>query len=425
MKIINLSKGITVCLVNSDKFKTNFISVNFINALNKQTASQNALIPFVLKRGNESFKNLTEINERLNELYGASVNVGVRKKGDNQIISISTEFVDNSFAIDNEDIFKSITDFFISIIKNPILKENAFLSEYVEQEKKNLIDLIKSQINDKKSYAVNRCVEEMCKDEAYGVNEFGDIGEVSKINAVSLYESYQNLISNSKIFVFCEGQFEEEKLTEVFKNNFSSHSLMDIETKIIPNVTQPKEIVETLDVNQGKLTLGFRINLPLNEEQNIKIALFNEIFGGSPNSKLFENVREKLSLCYYCASKIERHKRIMIVYSGVENANKDLAFNEILSQLEEIKKGNITDFEMDAAKKSLYNKYISSEDSVMQTEDWYLGQYLSNGNISTLDAAKMLENMNVNDIVEVANSVTLDTVYFLKGNEGKNDEKSN
>lgn len=425
MKIINISNGLTLCIVDSNKFKTNFISVNFINPLNKQTASKNALIPFVLKRGSESFKNLTEMNERLNELYGASLNVGVRKKGDEQIISVSAEFIDNSFAIDNEDIFKAITDFFIAVIKNPLLKDNAFLSEYVEQEKKNLTDLIKSQINDKKTYAVSRCIEEMCKDEAYGVNELGDIEEVSKINEVSLYEAYQNLINNSKIFVFCEGQFEEEKLVALFKNSFNSNTQMDTQTKIIPKASESKEIVETLEVNQGKLTLGFRMDLPQNEEQNIKIALFNEIFGGSPNSKLFENVREKLSLCYYCASRIERHKRIMIVYSGVENANKDLAFSEILKQLDEVKKGNITDFEMDAAKKSLYNKYISSEDSVTQTEDWYLGQYLSKGSISTLDAAKMLENISINDIKDVANAVTLDTIYFLKGNEEKANEESN
>jgi predicted Zn-dependent peptidase len=265
----------------------------------------------------------------------------------------------------------------------------------------------------------------MCKDEAYGLNEFGNIEEVSKISEDSLYKSYQNLINNSEIFVFCEGDFDTKKLTELFKNNFASDTKSDMQTKIIPRASVAKEITEILEVNQGKLTLGFRMDLPLNEEQNIKIALFNEIFGGSPNSKLFENVRERLSLCYYCASRIERHKRIMIVYSGVENANMDLAKNEILHQLEEIKKGNITDFEMDAAKKSLYNKYISSEDSVMQTEDWYLGQYLSNGSISTLDAAKTLENINIDDIINVANSLSLDTVYFLKGNEAKNDEKNN
>lgn len=420
MKIISIGQGVTLCLLPNDKFKTNYFSINFINKLTENDVSLNALIPNVLIRGCEKYNNLLTINKRLDELYGAEFNTSIRKKGDAGIISFSIEFLKNELAFDNDNVLNDSVDFLFQIINKPFLINGIFDNDYVEQEKKNLIDLINSQINDKRTYAITRCIEEMCKNEAFGINEYGKVENVQAITSIALYESYKKLINNSQILLFFEGVCNEkiliDKITENTKQNNSEKFVTDISfvQKDIKNIT------EELDVNQGKLTLGFRLKKIENAKDIVDYALFNTIFGGSPNSKLFENVRERLSLCYYCASRIEKHKCIMLVYSGVEEKNKDLAYQEILAQLNEIKNGNIRDEEFTAAKKSLKNLYISSEDSIAQTEDFYIGQYLLNYNLSPAETAKMIEDVTVQDIVDKANNIYLDTVYFLKGKSEEN-----
>lgn len=420
MNIISIGQGITLCLLPSEKFKTNYISVNFINKLSINDVALNALIPNVLKRGCEEYKDLFTINKRLDELYGATFDTLIRKKGDAQIISFSIEFLKNELAFDNDDVLNNSLDFLFKIIYKPLIKNEIFDNDFVEQEKKNLIDFINSQINDKRTYAITRCIEEMCKNEAYGINEYGKIEDVQKITPKSLFESYKKLIDNSQILIFFEGICNEQILKDKIKENTIQKRREKFVTDVLFDKKDVKYIAQELDVNQGKLTLGFRLGKIENVKDIIDYALLNTIFGGSPHSKLFENVRERLSLCYYCASRIEKHKCIMLVYSGVEDKNKDLAYNEILAQLNEIKNGNISNNEFEAAKKSLKNLYISSEDSIVLTEDFYIGQYLLNYNLSPAGTAEMIEKVTIQNIVDKANNIYLDTVYFLKGKSEEN-----
>ncbi len=415
MKIVSIGQGITLCLLPNEKFKTNYFSVNFINKLTDKDVALNALIPNVLIRGCEKYRDLLSINKRLDELYGATFNTFIRKKGDAQIVSFSIEFLKNELAFDNDDVLYNSLDFLFQIIDKPLLVNEAFDNNFVEQEKKNLIDFINSQINDKRTFAIIRCIEEMCKNEAYGIYEYGKIENVENISSNSLYESYIKLLKNSQMLIFFEGICNEKILIKKINENIEQNNSQKFSTDILLKKQDLKNIVQELDVNQCKLTLGFRLGKIENPKDIVEYALLNTIFGGSPHSKLFENVREKLSLCYYCASRIEKHKCIMFVYSGVEEKNKDLAFNEILAQLNEIKKGNITNIEFMAAKKSLKNLYISSEDSVAQTEDFYIGQYLLNLNLSPAGTANMIDTVSIQDIVNKANMIYLDTVYFLKG----------
>ncbi len=427
MEIIKIRDGVTLCYLKSSKFTTNYLSVNFMNKLGEETASLYSLIPFVLKRGSSENKNMLELNKKLDELYGANLNTSIRKKGDVQIVSLSLEFLNNILAFHNEDVFKKATEFLFSVMNSPLLEDNAFKKEYVEQEKSNLIDIINAQINDKRTYALNRCVEEMCKGEAFGLNEIGDMNKIKEISEKTLFESYQKLLSSSQVMIFFEGVCEKEQLISILEKTFAQNRYNEIETAVNFEVTQIKDVIEELSVSQGKLTLGFRLQKPTDEREAVVYSLFNMIFGGSPHSKLFENVREKLSLCYYCASRVEKHKGVMFVYSGVENENKEKAFNEILAQLGEIKNGNITQNEFEAAKKSLKNAYISSEDSVAATEDFYLGQYLLGFTLSPAKLTEFIEDITVIDVIAVANKALLDTVYFLKAKkeDEPNEDRNN
>lgn len=423
MKLIRIADGVDLCLLKSEKFKTNYFSINFINFLSRDTVAQNALIPLVLKRGCKPYPDLLSVNRRLDELYGAILNTSIRKMGENQVVSISLEFLDNAFTINNEDIYKECLDFVAAIVKEPVTENSAFKEDFVEQEKKNLIDIINSQINDKKNYAIIRCYEEMCRGEAFEINEHGNTDTVSKITSSELYAQYNNFINNSRIIVFFEGSCDEARLTDTVKAIFDGKREPAYgKTQVITKAEKVTECIEEIDVNQGKLSLGFRTGLTASDDDFVKLALFNVLYGGSPNGKLFENVRERLSLCYYCSSRLEKHKGLMIVYSGIENDKKDVAFKEIMAQLEEIKNGNIKETELDAAKKSLINLYLSSEDSVPMTEDFYIGQLLVDKNLSPKETAAKVSSITAQELSELAKQITLDTVYFLKGREEGEDK---
>lgn len=420
MNIINITNGVSLCYIPSDKFKTNLISINLQYPLKKEIASANALLSMVLRRGTENFTSLTDINKELEDMYGASLIIDVKKKGDIQVVKYAIEFLRDSALKNTEDLSERAINLLSQILFRPLLKDGKFDREFVESEKKNLIDLINSRINDKRSYAVFRCFEEMCKDEAFGIFEYGDIETVSQITPETLYDAYVEIIKTSVITIFCIGKFDETSFTDKLKSLFTmERKPVALTNEVVTTVDDVKFINEKIDVEQAKLSLGFRTGISSKNENTPALSLFSTIYGGSPHSKLFENVREKLSLCYYCASRLEKHKGLMIVYSGIEEKNKEKAENEILNQLEIIKKGDVTDLEFDSAKKALINAYKSASDSMASMEDWYLSQLMAQKSSSLEEESEKIMAVKKDDVIEVSKNIVLDTVYLLSSKTPK------
>ena len=419
MSVINkkIADGIYLNFIETDKFKTNYLSVNFITKLNKETASLNALIPMVLKRGTVKYPTMAEINEQLENLYATGIYSRVYKRGENQIVGFTSHMLDNSYSIDDTDILASALDMLDQLIFQPKLANGVFVESYVDSEKSNLIDNINALINNKNRYAVWRCQEEMCKDEVFGIAESGTVDDVRNITPESLYSQYRKILNESQIEIYYVGQGDidwlSEKLTEIFKN--INHTDTQLETVVIRKAGEVKEITEDQPVTQGKLSIGFRTGSVLNDGDYHKFVLFNEVFGGSPTSKLFMNVREKLSLCYYCHSMAESLKGIMVVASGVEVANKETAQSEILLQLDNIKNGIISDEEFVSAKNSVINGYRTINDSSGSLEAWYMNRMLADITSSPEEAIDLIDSVTIADIVEAANKITLDTIYFMNG----------
>jgi predicted Zn-dependent peptidase len=418
LKQYEIAKGITLNTITSDKFKTNYLSVNFLRPLSKEEASLSALLPMVLKRGCAALPNMKEIGRELDLLYGAKLEVQVRKKGEVQIAGLSLAFLDDGYALEKEDISGRAVALLCDIFLHPLVEDGGFKKEYVESEKKNLADLIEAQINDKRTYAMNRCYEEMCKDEAFGVSEYGQIEAVRAITAESLYRYYKSLINSAKIEFFYIGK-APERIAKTIKPNFLDIERVDpaeLKTLIVKKSFKVREVVEELPVAQGKLSLGFRTGIAAGDKEFPALQLMSAVYGGGPTSRLFMNVRERLSLCYYCASRLERIKGVMLVFSGIEVAQKERAQAEILAQLEAVKGNKFTDEELEAARMSLINSYKSIQDSMAGLEDWYLGQ-IASGSIQSLDdAARNIAEVSREEVVRAAQTVTLDTIYFLKGN---------
>jgi len=425
VKRINIYGGVNLSVISTDKFKTNFISVNIISPLLKETASKNSLLTDVLKRGCKSYPTLRDINIKLDELYASSISVYVKKKGEVQTISFAASMLDNLYTIDNTDLMAENLKILSELIFEPYLENGVFSTTYVESEKKQLIDRINEQINNKSTYAMNRCLEIMCNDETYSVKNSGNIADVEVITPEILFDHYKKVISDYAVEISFVGNMQPEevagyinKYLSGFKPRMSAMPLTDVIRKATPK----PEFVEPMPVVQGKLSLGFRMGTVLTDKEYPAFALLNELFGGSPSSLLFTNVREKLSLCYYCSSIPEAHKGVMIVASGIENENKEQAEKAILEQLETVRNNKFTDEEFELAKKSIINAYKEIPDSTAGMYNWYLSRILAGLSSSPLDAAEAITKVTREEVVASAKKVGHEMTYFLKGTLKKEEQ---
>ncbi|MCR4434575.1 MAG: pitrilysin family protein [Clostridiales bacterium] len=408
--------GINVYKMWTDRFKTNTINIFFHDRLSAENAARNAIVPAVLRRGCERFKTFQDIALYLEELYGASFDCGVAKKGERQIMQFYIEYVSDRYTGEDTSLFEKAFDLLHEIVTRPFLENGMFRNDYIEQEKENLKKLIESRINDKVQYAVDKCFEEMCSDEPFGVYEYGSVKDLSGINCKDLYSHYLKMLETYPVDVFIAGDVEDEKI-QYAVNKLAQIRRGDIKQvdpgTVDKEVDQVKNVVEKMSVSQGKLSLGFRTNTSPSHRDYYPLLVFNVILGGGMHSKLFQNVREKESLAYYAFSRLEKFKGLMVVSSGIEIKNKDRAQEIILKQIEDIKNGNISDYEYDATLKTIETGLKSLRDSQLQMVDFFLSQDVA-GSSDDLDSLiEKSKKVSKQDVVNIAKKIKLDTVYFL------------
>ena len=411
MENFKINNRVSLITEKNDKFKTFTVSFYFHNELKEETASEYSLLPYVLKSGSKNYPDMTSISNTLELLYGGLFDCSIRKKGEDQIVGLSFEFLSPCYA-EEENYLNEVWSFIYDMCFNPLIKNGGFDKGYVEREKNNLIDYIDSIINDKKEYANHRCTEEMCKGDNYAVFEYGKKELVEKITPEGLYNRYLEMMKNARMDIFVMGNVDTEYFTKKIKEiKLEDSDALYPECDIKKEPEAIKEIRESFDVNQGKISMGFTYKT----DDRYALSVFNSVFGSGAHSKLFNNVREKLSLCYYAYSRVDSFKGIMKVNSGVEFENFKKAYDEILVQLDDMCKGNITDIELDASKKSIINSLKSLNDSLFSYENYILSG-LVKGEVTDIDEyIEKINNVTCADVVKVAKSVKLDTVYYLTG----------
>lgn len=413
-----VNSNISLHYIPMEKLKTTTIGIFIHRNLCEEEASMNALLPYILKRGCSLCKDTSEIAKYLENLYGATLSSSVLKKGDDQIIAFTAETISDKFAANNEDLLTDLVKLLMSIIFNPVTEYGNFKKEYIEQEKKNMIDRINGIINDKRSYAQLRCMQEMFKGEASAIYSLGTVEGVQKITPASLMDYYRKMISNSPIDIFICGDADIEKISDAVKETKLAFSKAEItQADILQKSGEVKRITEKMEVTQGKLSMGFVTDTLPADDDFIALMAANSIFGSGAHSKLFNNVREKLSLCYYASSSLNRFKGIMLVNAGIEFENFQKAHDEILVQLDAMKKGEISDFEFEAAINAMVNGYQSAYDDPITLQGIYLGEIIAGTNNSPADYIEKLKKVTKDDIIRVINKVELDTVYFLTGKD--------
>lgn len=419
---IEIKSGIKAHFIQTDLFKTSLVCVFITAPLNRENVTRNALIPFILRRGSENLPTQYIINEKMENLYGAGFECGIDKMGDNQVLKFYIDSINNDYALNNEDILKETIDSLLDIVFNPALENNEFKEEFLIVEKESLRNKIESKIDDKDSYAYDRCISEMYSGKSFGIYKFGYEEDIDNITAKDLTEYYNYLIQNSKIDIYISGKYDIEKVkNDILENENVKKLRPRIENYILNNeyteskqkVENIKEITENMDITQGKLIIGLDILSSMDNLQCVSIV-YNAILGDGANSMLFQNVREKAGLAYSARSNYVKQKANIFIRCGIQIDNLSKTIDIVKEQLDNIKKGNFSDEEIENAKEYLIAGIRTIEEEQDSEVIFYIGQELAKTNRSLEEYISLIEKVNKENIIEFANSIQINTIYFLR-----------
>jgi predicted Zn-dependent peptidase len=415
--------GVWLRAIHTDKFKSSYLGLTMLTPLERETAAANALIPAVLRRGTASHPDLEALSAALDELYGGAIEPVVRKKGETQCIGFVASFLDDAYTLEGDPILEPAAALLGELLLSPRTEGEGFLPDYVHQEQNNLIDRIRAQVNDKRRYASARLCQLMCREEAFGVDKLGDEAHAAAVTPEGLWSRYQQLLRTAEIEVYYCGSAQPERaaraLTAALSGLPRDGERLDPECEVRLHAgPEPQLVEEHMDVSQGKLALGFRTGgITCWEEEYPALVMCNAIFGGTPLSKLFLNVREKLSLCYYASSMLEKMKGLVLVSSGIEFDKYQQAKDEILAQLEAIRRGEIEDWELEGARRALISGHLSTLDDQGQLEEFWLGQAAAGLDTGLEALVERFASVTREHVAAAAQRLELDTVYFLNGQE--------
>ena len=419
-KETEIKKGIKMHCIKTDKFKTNLIAVFLTTKLNRENVTKNALVSTVLRRGSKNMQTQEDISKQMEEMYGASFDCGLDKTGDNQVLKFYIEVLnDNFLPRTNEDLLESAVKNMLEIVFDPYTENESFKEEYVEQEKNNIQKIIEGKIDNKARYALDRCIEEMYKDQPFGLYKFGYIEDLKDLNGKNLYEYYKKLIDECKIDIFVSGNIDDE-IEKKISENENIQKLVSREANYVQSMIANKEIkdkenivTESMEVTQGKLVLGLDVDID-KEDLKYDTLIYNSLLGGTATSKMFQNVREKAHLAYVASSSYLRNKNNIFINCGIDIPNYEKALELIREQIEDMKKGDFTEEEIQNAKKGIIATIKTIEDEQDTEVSYYFGQELSNQKVLVKEYIEKIEKVNKKNIIDIANKITINTIYFLK-----------
>lgn len=410
-----IADGVSLINVSASRFKTNEIAISLALPLKKETASANALFINLLSRRSAEYMNQTELNRKLANLYGASLSAVVSKVGECQVLKLGITCLDDKFSLDGGSISLECLKLLTSLLFEPRLDGSVFFDEDVESEKRILIQKLEAEDNEKRTYVLRQTEKLMFGDEPYGINRFGTIEDIKKLTAADVYSAWNNALKTAKIMVTVVGGADCDKTEKIISSAFEGveRAFAELPSAVfIPECNQVKEHMERLDVKQGKLVIGYRVNMKPDDEQTAAMRTFCDVFGGGPYSKLFANVREKMSLCYYCSARYTRTKSMILIQCGCNEENMDKAVNEIQNQLNIIKNGDFEE-EFNSSKLAMADALLSVNDTPEAIEAWYVNQLVDNQLKTPEQSAQENEAVTMEQVKACASLLTLDTIYKL------------
>lgn len=417
-----LMPGVWLSHLKSDKFKTACLSLSLLTQLTRETAALNALIPYVLRRGTTRYSDLEALSSRMDELYGVAIEPVVRRIGEIQCLGFYASIPEGDFLPGKQDVLRPACELLGELLLDPATRGGLLRQPIVESEKEKLADALRSRVNDKRSYSVLRCIEEMCAYEDFSAGSRGHAEDVEDIHYRKLTRQYRALLQTCPIELFYCGRSGLREVTECLTDALATLQRGEIDddigTELRMNALEdrPREVEEAQSVTQGKLVIGYRLGECMEEPDIPALYVFNAVLGSGTTSKLFMNVREKLQLCYYASSMIDIHKGLLLIASGIDLDKKDAALDEITAQLDAVRRGEISDEELNAAKAGVSSDLRALLDSQGELEGFYLSQALDGADYGPEELAELVGEVDKERVRAIAESVDCDLIYFLTGN---------
>lgn len=419
---IELLPQVTLTAVCTEKFKSSCLAVTLLAPMDRETVTANALLPSVLRRGSRQYPDNQAIAAALDELCGGALEASVRQQGEIQCIGLLGSFLDDSFSPDGSPILEPAAQLLGQLLLQPVLENGVFKADYVAGEGKNLADSIQAQINQKRQYALKRLKELMCDREPYGLDKLGFADQAVAITPQQLWDRYQQLLSTAPIALYYCGSAPAERVEQALRSALAGlPDRSGVQPLNLPDaapaVEQQRYFEDQMDVTQGNLAMGWRTGITIHSEDYPALLVLNAVYGGTTTSKLFMNVRERLSLCYYASSALDKLKGLMLVSSGIEFDKVGQAKEEILAQFQACLQGEITEQELEAARRAVVSSLHACQDSQDLLEYYWQTQAAAGLCQQPEELAQAVEQVTAQQAADAAKKLQLDTVYFLKGNE--------
>lgn len=410
----------TLHLIETKKFKTNTIAIKFSRPLERENITERALLPFVLQKGSKSYPDERQLRLKLDELYGSKFSINSGKKGENHVITFVLDFPNDKFIQGENELVHECLNFLYDIVFNPNITDNQFKKSIVEKEKETLTNKIKAIIDEKMQYANMRLIDEMCKDEKYSIHSHGYLEDMDQINEETLYKTYREMIEDDWMDFYIVGDFDKHEMEKQIINVFNIERQSTVKTVVSEpiKVNETNTVIEKQKVQQAKLHIGYRTGITYQDPNYYALQVFNGIFGGFPNSKLFLNVREKHSLAYYAASRLESNKGILFVFSGIAPEKFEQAKDIIFEQHEDIKNGHFTEEEVEQTKKSIIHQFKETIDRAGGIIEFFYQQAIAETEINLDEIYNKINAVTKEDVIDIAKEVQLDTIYLLTAEDG-------
>lgn len=418
MTIHEITDGVRLVSVQTEKFKTGRVSFTIATPLDGNISAK-AILPYLLHRRCRKYPDFSAFNRVLDELYGATVSAGVVKSGEALLLNFSLSAIDDRFALNDDKVTAQCVELLTDLIFDPIIKDGAFPADIVETEKRLLIEKLENEKNDKRRYAFSKCEEIMFANEAYGRHRYGTVESIKELTGKDIYAEWLNLLKTAIMQVTMVGSSDPSFVEDILKKKFKniSRSVVPCETEFVTGYPKPNYQCETQKVKQGKLVMGFRTGMRNSADNTDAMRVAVDIFGGGTYSKLFSVVREKMSLCYYCSAMLYPQKGVVMLQSGIENANEEKARSEILNQLKEVAEGNFSDDDFSASIKSMCDARIGVNDTPESLCSWYTMRIFKEKPDTPEEAVESIRKVDRNQVIRAAKTIMLDTVFMLKGSE--------
>jgi len=418
----SLPNGIRLHFMPTQKFKTISIGIFIHQELNSELAALNALLPAVLEKGCRLYPDFLTLQRRLENLFGADLSTDIIKSGERHTLAFTLEMAHDRYLGENGNLFNEGLGILSAVLTDPLLEGGAFSAKYIKQEKNQLVKDIKALLNDKTTYATERCLAQMCAGERFGVFRLGKIEDYDQINPTGLYHYYQQLLTRNPIDLYVVGDLRQQAVSEAVTGHFNfprAEKEVDLPQAELKDARAEVLLLEEqMAVNQAKLVLGYRTATGFKDELHCALLVYSGILGGFPHSKLFMNVREEAGLAYYIHSRLEKHKGLMFISAGINHRDYEQARSIIELQLRDMAEGNISDAELNNTKRGLVNQLLSRQDSPSQLISFHLDGSIGGYNYSFKQLIEGIEKVSLTEVTAVAERIKLDTTFLLRPAEG-------